>query len=70
MEKYTIDSAMLRLKEITEELESGECDLEASMKIYEEGVRLVAFCNKSLSAAKQRIVELSELDMNGDEVDE
>lgn len=55
MEKYTIDSAMLRLKEITDELENGECDLEASMKIYEEGVRLVAFCNKTLSAAKQRI---------------
>lgn len=70
MDKYTIDSAMLRLKEITDELESGECYLEASMKIYEEGVRLVAFCNKTLSAAKQRITELSEIDMNGDEADE
>ncbi|MCM1364069.1 MAG: exodeoxyribonuclease VII small subunit [Faecalibacterium sp.] len=70
MDKYTIDSAMLRLKEITDELESGECDLEASMKIYEEGVRLVAFCNKALSAAKQRITDLSEMDMNGDEADE
>ncbi len=70
MEKYTIDSAMLRLKEITDELESGEFDLEASMKIYEEGVRLIAFCNKTLSAAKQKITELSEIDMCGDESDE
>lgn len=61
MEIYTLDTAMIRLKEISESLESGEYDLEMSMKLYEEGVRLVAFCNKTLSAAKQKITELSQL---------
>ena len=61
MEIYTLDTAMIRLKEISESLESGEYDLEMSMKLYEEGVKLVAFCNKTLSAAKQKISELSEL---------
>ena len=61
MEMYTLDTAMIRLKEISESLESGEYDLEMSMKLYEEGVRLVAFCNKTLSAAKQKVTELSEL---------
>ena len=61
MEMYTLDTAMIRLKEIAEELESGENDLEMSMKLYEEGVRLVAFCNKTLSSAKQKIIELSQL---------
>ncbi len=69
MERYTLDTAMIRLKEISESLESGEYDLEMSMKLYEEGVRLVAFCNKTLSNAKQKITELSQLPLE-DESDE
>ena len=61
MEMYTLDTAMLRLKEISEALEDGEYDLEMSMKLYEEGVKIVAFCNKTLSDAKEKIIELSEL---------
>ncbi|MBR5826527.1 MAG: exodeoxyribonuclease VII small subunit [Clostridia bacterium] len=61
MEMYTLDTAMLRLKEISEALESGENDLEMSMKLYEEGVKIVAFCNKTLTDAKEKIAELSEL---------
>ncbi len=61
MNTYNFDTALIRLKEITESLESGETDLEMSMKLYEEGVHLVAFCNKALENAKQRVVELSQL---------
>ena len=61
MDTYNFDTALLRLKEITEILESGETDLEMSMKLYEEGVHLVAFCNKALENAKQKVVELSHL---------
>lgn len=70
MEIYTIDTAMIRLKEISEALESGEYDLEMSIKLYEEGVRIVSFCNKSLSDAKQKIIELSQLDNEDDKIDE
>ncbi|MEE1321368.1 MAG: exodeoxyribonuclease VII small subunit [Acutalibacteraceae bacterium] len=66
MEMYTLDTAMIRLKEISEALESGEYDLDMSMKLYEEGVRIVAFCNKTLSSAKDKLTELSEIS-NGDE---
>ena len=61
MDTYNFDTALLRLKEITESLESGETDLEMSMKLYEEGGHLVAFCNKALENAKQKVVELSHL---------
>ncbi len=61
MEMYTLDTALLRLKEISENLESGEYDLEMSLKLYEEGVGLVSFCNKTLNGAKQKIIELSEI---------
>ncbi len=60
MEMYTLDTAMIRLKEIAESLESGEYDLEMSIKLYEEGVKIISFCNKTLSSAKQKITELSE----------
>ena len=67
MEMYTLDTAMIRLKEIAEELESGEHDLEMSMKLYEEGVRIITFCNKALSNAKQKVIELSQYDNEEDE---
>lgn len=67
MDMYTLDTAMIRLKEISEALESGEYDLEMSIKLYEEGVRIISFCNKSLSNAKQRIVELSQIENEEDE---
>lgn len=69
MEKYTIDSALARLEEITQSLEKGEYELETAMKVYEEGVRLIAYCNKCLNAAAQKVSELSEIDMSGDETD-
>ena len=70
MEMYTLDTAMIRLKEIAEELESGEHDLEMSMKLYEEGVRIITFCNKALSNAKQKVTELSQYDNEEDENEE
>ena len=70
MEKYTLDTAMIRLKEIAEELESGEHDLEMSMKLYEEGVRIITFCNKALSNARQKVIELSQYDNEEDENEE
>lgn len=70
MEMYTLDTAMIRLKEIAEELESGEHDLEMSMKLYEEGVRIITFCNKALSNARQKVIELSQYDNEEDENEE
>ena len=66
MEMYTLDTALIRLKEISESLENGEFDLEMSLKLYEEGVGLVAFCNKTLNGAKQKITELSEISLEDD----
>ncbi len=69
MEQYTLNTAMLRIKEITEALEQNTFDLEMSMKLYEEGVHLISFCNTALNDARQRITELSQLP-DEDEADE
>lgn len=66
MEMYTLDTALIRLKEISESLENGEFDLDMSLKLYEEGIGLVAFCNKTLNDAKQKITELSEITLEDD----
>lgn len=70
MEMYTLDTAMIRLKEIAECLESGEYDLEMSIKLYEEGVKIISFCNKTLSSAKQKITELTEATLGEEENEE
>ena len=57
----TFEESLARLEEILRILESGETELDGLLKLYEEGVRLVAFCNKTLSSAKQKITELSQL---------
>ncbi len=65
MKRIAIDKAMARLTEILKILENEANDLETSMKLYEEGVKLVSYCNRTLSEAKQKISKLSE--NSGDE---
>lgn len=53
------EEAVKRLEEIVSLLEKNEASLDDSMKLYEEGIKLSAFCNKKLSEAKQKIIELN-----------
>jgi len=55
MAKKTFESALTRLESITDELDSGELSLEKSLKKFDEGIALVAFCNQKLDEAKQKI---------------
>jgi len=47
-----------RLEEIVEQIESGELDLEASIKGYEEGVGLLKRAKAILDRAEQRVEAL------------
>ena len=60
MGKDTFEKDMLRLNEIVEKLEGGECTLDESMQLFEEGIKLSKACNERLESAKQKIVTLSE----------
>ena len=68
--KQTLESAMDALQQIVEKLEAGSLPLEESLKLYEEGVKLTAFCNKELKGAKLKISELKEPQGEMDETDE
>ena len=50
-----LEDAMRRLDEVVNALDRENADLEASLALYEEGVRLVALCNRRLSEAERRI---------------
>ena len=54
-QKMTFEEALSRLQEITEKLESGEEGLDASLKLFEEGAKLSAFCKKKLDTAEQKV---------------
>ena len=66
----TFEEALERLDEIVTQLESGDCPLEESMKLYEEGVALSGLCNKKLEKARQKIVTLQQAEEEADGQDE
>lgn len=49
------ESAIERLEEITQALESGDASLEESIDLYTEGLTIAKFCEKTLSGAEKKI---------------
>lgn len=58
-EELTYEAAVKRLEKIVELLEKNEASLDESMKFFEEGTKLAAFCNEKLINAKQKITEIN-----------
>ena len=44
-----------RLEEIVSKLEDGELQLEESLKLFEEGIKISRACNQKLSEAEKRV---------------
>jgi len=51
----TFESAMERLENIVEQMESDQLPLEEMLERYEEGTRLVKLCSEKLASAQKRI---------------
>ena len=47
-EKLNYEDAITKLEVIVRQMESGNLALEESVKAYEEGMKLVRFCEKEL----------------------
>jgi len=58
MEQMTFEQKIARLEEIVTRLEKGDTQLDDSLKLFEEGTRLVADCRKELDHAEQQVVKL------------
>ena len=55
VKKQSFEQAMSRLEEIVSALERGECDLDESLKLFEEGAKLARSCNEMLDKAEQKV---------------
>ncbi len=55
MPEIKFDQALARLEKIVEEMEGEEMPLEASLKKYEEGVKLARLCLEKLEKAEKKI---------------
>ena len=54
MEK-SFETSLAELEEIVARLESGDLALEASLELFEKGIKLSRECRKRLSSAERRI---------------
>ena len=59
-EKIPFEEAMSQLDGVVKKLESGEGTLEEMIRLYEQGMRLVTFCNERLDAYEAKITKLSQ----------
>ena len=59
MEELSYEQQMKRLEEIVAKLEDGSLGLDESLKLFEEGTKLAAECNKVSNNAEQKIIKLS-----------
>ena len=58
MEKNKFEDAMKRLTEITQLLENNELDLDSSMVLFEEGLKLVKECDTKLKEFETKVNSL------------
>ena len=56
--KMTFEQQLARLEEIVAALEKGDAPLADSLKLFEEGTKLIAACAKQLDQAEQQVVKL------------
>jgi len=55
MAEKKFETSLTRLEEIVNELEGGELPLEQSLKLFEEGIKLVRICNVRLEEAERKV---------------
>ena len=55
VKKPSFEEALGRLEEIVGLLERGECGLDQSLKLFEEGAKLAGQCEEMLDKAEQKV---------------
>ncbi|MBQ5346474.1 MAG: exodeoxyribonuclease VII small subunit [Ruminococcus sp.] len=58
-DNLTFEQANAELEALVSKMESGELNLEDSMKCYEEAFELLSFCYKQLDSCKGQIVDIN-----------
>lgn len=67
VKKQSFEQNMERLEEIVVRLERGECDLDESLKLFEDGAKLARECSAMLDKAEQKVTLLIDM-QSGEEI--
>ncbi len=59
MNELNFEKAMNRLQEIVKLIEDDSLSLDKSIALFEEGVKLSAYCNQQLKEYEQKIQDIS-----------
>ncbi len=57
-DKIKFEKALERLEEIVATLEGGDMELEKSLKMFEEGIKMARICQNHLTQAEKKIEKL------------
>lgn len=57
-EQLDFETALKKLEEIVQELESDDLSLEQALNRFEEGITLSKYCTKSLEQAEKKVKQL------------
>lgn len=53
--KLDLESSLQSLEELVDRMENGGLSLEESLKEFEQGIKLIQSCQKSLTDAEQKV---------------
>jgi exodeoxyribonuclease VII small subunit len=65
----TFESALKRLEEIVNNMESGDISLDESMKALEEGNELIKYCLNKLDDTEKKVKKLNHRANNNEQLD-
>lgn len=54
----TLESVFEELEQTISALENPEVSLDESLKLYQQGVKLLKYCNDSIDKVEKKIIEL------------
>ena len=57
---YPFEASLARLEALVTQMENGDLTLEASLKTFEEGIKLTRECQQALKEAEQKVTLLME----------
>ena len=59
MGEIKFEKAIQRLEKIVDDLEKGEMDIDKSLEIFEEGIKMSRVCSKKLNESEAKIEKLT-----------
>ena len=60
MGEIKFEKAIQKLEKIVDDLEKGELDIDKSLEIFEEGIKMSRVCSKKLNEAEAKIEKLTQ----------